>query len=161
MAQLNVKRHIKAPPAIVFRYFADLRNAAGRIKNIHKLDVLTDGPIRQGTKFRETRVVFGREATETMEILAFDAPNSYMVGCESCGCRYRSTFRFKPAAGGTDVEFTFEVEPLTWMARVMGVLMAPMMKKCMAECAKDVDDLGAAILSDSGLPSGGPATAPA
>jgi len=38
-----------------FAYATDLRNAPGRIKAITKLDVLTDGEVRLGTRFRETR----------------------------------------------------------------------------------------------------------
>jgi hypothetical protein len=161
MPRLNITRRIDAPQATVFQVASDLRNAPGRIKNIRKLEVLTDGPIRKGTRFRETRVCFGREATEEMEILEFDPPRRYDVGCESCGCRYHSTLLFRPAGGGTDVEFTFEAQPLTLFARIMGILMAPMFKKVMGECAKDIDDLKSAIESESSAPSAGPAAAPA
>lgn len=161
MPRITVSRHIQAPPATVFHYAADLRNAAGRIKNIRKLEVLTDGPVRKGTRFRETRVMFGREATEEMEILEFDPPKRYDVGCESCGCRYHSTLLFRPSGGATEVEFTFDAQPLTLFAKIMSVLMAPMCKKMMNECAKDIDDLRAAIETESSPIRPGPAAAPA
>ena len=107
--------------------------------------MLTDGPVRLGTRFKETRVMFGKEATETMEVVEFKPPHGYALGCQSHGCRYRSDFQFKPNAGGTRVEMTFEATPRTLLARMMGFLTAPMIKgvaKCME---KDLEDLKASL----------------
>jgi len=145
MASITTSRFVNAPPAAVFAAASDLRNAPARIPSILALDVLTEGPVRQGTRFRETRRMFGREATEEMEMLSFDPPRSYSVGCESCGCRYRSDFTFTPKHGGTELAMSFEATPLTLPAKIMGVLMKPMMKKMIAECAKDLDHLADSI----------------
>ena len=113
------------------------------------MEMLTDGPVGLGTRFRETRVMFKREATEEMEVTAFDAPHSYSLGCENHGCRYRTEFRFAPNGSGTDLEMTFGAEPLTKTAKVMSFLMKPMMKTMMKHCSKDLEDLKAAV-EDSG-----------
>lgn len=154
MASYSLKRTIQASPDVVFRAASDLRNAPQRIRGIVRVEVLTDGPIRQGTRFRETRMMFKREATEEMEVTSFDPPRGYAIGCDSCGCRYRSEFRFEPAGGGTDVTMTFEAQPLTFFAKVMGFVMRPMLKSCMRIVAQDLDDLKAAI--ESGQSAAGP-----
>lgn len=143
MLQLTTSRNVAAPPARVFEVASDLRNAPGRIRAITKLEVLTDGPVRVGTRFRETRTMFGREATEEMEIVALDPPQSYVIGSESCGCRYRIEMRFVPKGTGTEMRMSFAAEPLTFMAKVMGALMKPMAKKMLAQCAQDLDDIAA------------------
>jgi hypothetical protein len=145
MLTFTVDRHIAAPATDVFACAADLRNAPAMISAITRLDVLTDGPIGSGTRFRETRRMFNREATEEMTIGGFDPPNGYSVDCENHGCRYHSEFRFTPDAGGTKATFVFEATPLTLWARVMGVVMRPMMKSAVKSCAKDLDDLKAYV----------------
>jgi carbon monoxide dehydrogenase subunit G len=141
MLQLTTTRDVAAPPARVFAVATDLRNAPGRIRGITKMEVLTEGPVRVGTRFRETRRMFGREATEEMEIVALDPPRSYAIGCESCGCRYRTELRFTPKGAGTELQMQFQAEPLTFMAKVIGTLMKPMARKMLKECAKDLDDI--------------------
>ncbi len=121
----------------------DLRSAAERIRGIKKLEVLGDGPIGVGTRFRETRVMFKRECTEEMEIVSFDPPRSYAVGCESHGCRYRTEFRVTTSGSGSELEMTFGAEPQTFFAKMMGVLFRGMIKSCMKEMDKDLDDLRA------------------
>lgn len=143
MLQLTKTREIAAPPERVFQVASDLRGAVGRIRAITKIEVLTEGPVRMGTRFRETRTMFGRAATEEMEITAFDPPRSYAVGAESCGCRYRTELRFTPKGSGTELEFTFSATPLTFMGKFMGLLMRPLAKKMISECAKDLDDIAA------------------
>jgi hypothetical protein len=145
MFGITLTRHVAAPPEKVFAVASDFRNAAGRLRGITKMELLTDGPVGVGTRFRETRVMFGREATETMTVTAFDPPRGYALGAESCGCRYHIEFRFTPKDGGTDLEMRFEGRPLTLVAKVLGFLMGPMISKnCAKESEKDLDDLKAA-----------------
>jgi hypothetical protein len=143
MLDLSIQRDVAAPPERVFAVASDLRGAPGRIRAITKLEVLTDGPVRVGTRFRETRKMFKREATEEMEVVAMDAPRSYAFGCESCGCRYRMEMRFVPKGSGTEMQMRFQAEPLTFFAKVMGLLMKPMAKKMMSGCSRDLDDIAA------------------
>jgi carbon monoxide dehydrogenase subunit G len=141
MKSITIKTRIQAPPAKVFALATDLRNAAGRIKAIQKLEVLTEGPIARGTRFRETRVMFGRPATEEMTITEFEPPARYALGAESCGCRYRTEFRFTPESGGTEVEMSFAAQPLTFFAKAMSLLMRPLLKSLTKACARDLNDL--------------------
>ena len=144
MLDLKCSRPVAAPPARVFEVVSDLRNTAGRVKGITKMEVLTEGPVRQGTRFRETRRMFGRDATEEMEITAFDPPRSYTMECKSHGCHYVSGFRVKPVGAGSELEMVFEARPLTFVAKVMGTLMRPFAKKLVESCSKDLDDLARA-----------------
>ncbi|MBL8857327.1 MAG: SRPBCC family protein [Planctomycetes bacterium] len=141
MLKLKCSRQVAAPPARVFQLATDLRNAPGRVKAIKKMEVLTDGPIGKGTRFRETRVMFGKEATEVMEIVTFDPPRGYVVEATSHGCHYRTEFRVTPAGEGTEFEMLFEGRPLTFMARVMGTLMKPLSRMMVKQCLKDLDDI--------------------
>ena len=146
MPAITVESHIEAPVPTVFEYATDLRRAPERITGIRRLDVLTEGPVRKGTRFRETRIMFKKEATEEMEIVAFDPPHAYTVGCENHGCRYLTEFRFRPERSGTNVSIRFQGVALTPVAKVMAFLLAPLVKStCEKAFAKDMNDLRVAI----------------
>lgn len=160
-AVYTLSREVAAPREIVFQHLADFRNAPARVSGIKKVEILTAGPIGKGTRFKETRIMFGKEATETMEVLEFTPPSGYVLGAESCGCRYRSEFRLTSKGAGTDVQMTFEATPLTAFAKVMSFLMRPFMAKmCVKAILKDLDDIKKSIESDSD-PSAGTAGRPA
>jgi len=147
MASMTVKKHVEAPPERVFAAATDFQNLPKFIRGIKKVEMLTDGPVGAGARFRETRTVFKREATEEMQVTAFEPPRRVALGCESCGCRYHTEFTFTPAGNGTDVRMTFEAQPLSLFAKVMSVLMKPMIKACLRESEKDLDDVKAAVES--------------
>jgi len=149
MSEINVKKQIEAAPDRVFALITDLENAPSRVKGIEKLELLTDGPVGVGTKFRETRIMFGREATEDMEITAFDPPRSYEVGAESHGCRYHTVITVAPAGSGSEIEMRFTATPLTMAAKMMAVAFKPMMNTLVKCLEADLDDLKAAAESEA------------
>lgn len=140
--KIACSEHVNAPVERVFAVASDPRHAADVISAITKMEVLTEGPVGVGTRFRETRVMFGKEATEQMEFTAFDPPWSYTLVADSHGCHYTSTFRFRPEGAGTRVDFEFSGDAHSFGARVMSALMGPLMKGTMRKMlAKDLGEL--------------------
>jgi uncharacterized protein YndB with AHSA1/START domain len=142
--QITCSQHINASPERVFAASTDVPRWPETISAITKTELLTDGPVGIGTRFRETRVMFGKEASETMTFARFDPPREYMLTAESHGCKYETTFTFTPDAGGTRVDMNFKGEPQTFMSKAMAAVMAPMLKGTMVKCiTKDLQDLKA------------------
>lgn len=150
MFGFTVDRHIAAPPEVVFARATDFRRAPEFITSIVRMEILTSGPIGAGTRFRETRLMFGREATEEMTVTVFEPPKRYTLSAESHGSRYHTELSFVPDGQGTRITMTFQGTPVTFMARVMSVLMRPMMKSAAKMCAKDLDDIKTAVERDRG-----------
>lgn len=148
MAGFTLRRRVAAPPERLFALATDFDNLPRVMSAIRRVDVLSPGPVGVGTKIRETRVMFGREAAEEMTITSFDPPHVYVLECTNHGCRYRAEMRFQPASdgdgGASDVELGFRAEALTWFTRMLSVLMRPMISMCAKQCARDLDDLQAA-----------------
>lgn len=141
MAQLELSKRINAPRDRVFEVFTDLSRASERIGAIKRLEILTDGPVGKGTRFRETRIMFGKEATETMEITDFQPNRSYTVSANSCGAIFESTFTFTAEGSATQVVMSVRTRPVTLLAKVatlFSFMCAGMMKRMMAQ---DLDDL--------------------
>ena len=150
MSEVTIVQHVNAPRERVFAVSTDLPRAVERIDAITKLEILTDGPVGRGTRFRETRVMFGKEATEEMEITSFDPPVSYAFDAHSHGCHYHTSFRLIETEGGqTDLEMTFNARPLTFGAKIMTFLTTPMLKGMIRrECGKDLANIAAVAESD-------------
>jgi carbon monoxide dehydrogenase subunit G len=139
--QMKLGRTVNAPIAEVFDVFADFNNVAERVDGIQRVELLTDGPIQAGTRFRETRIMFGRESTEEMEITEFKPNDKYVVEADSCGSHFQSTFRFLPAGNRTKVEVELNTRAESMFAKLiypLGKLMAGTMKKCLLS---DIDQL--------------------
>jgi hypothetical protein len=134
MASIQLSKAIAADPARVFALASDLPNAPKFIPGIKRMEMLTSGPVGKGTKFRETRIMFGKEATETMEMIEFEPGKSYSIGCESCGVRYLTRMDFKPEGAWTRVEMHTSITPVSLMAKLMSplsVVMKGMMRKAL------------------------------
>ena len=128
---------INAPRERVFEIASDIPRAAERIPDITKVEMLGEGPVGKGTRWRETRVMFGKEHTETLEIADFRVPEFYAVTAHNCGTDYLTTFDFKSnGPESTTLTFAFQGTPTTFMARVMGAIMAPLLKKTMQKCLR-------------------------
>lgn len=147
MARFRITKEVRATLDDVFGLFSDIPKTAERIQGIERIEVLTEGPVRAGTRWRETRIVFRREATEELEITSLDPNKSYTVEGESCGIGHRTEFRFIPQGDNTRVEVEFVSRPLTLLAKLtspLGWLMTGAAKRCVDQ---DLDDLKAFIES--------------
>ena len=96
MSTHTVSTHVSAPPVRVFAVYTDLEEAVERIPDITALEMLSEGPFGQGTRWRETGIMFKKEATEEMWVTHFDPPRSYDVEAESHGLNYSTHFSFTP-----------------------------------------------------------------
>jgi carbon monoxide dehydrogenase subunit G len=141
--KVDVSKQIDAPVERVFEVFTDLHHAAERIAGIVSVEVLTDGPFTVGTRWKETRKMMGKLATETMWITAVEPSRSYTAEAESCGTHYTSTYTFESENGTTRVTMSFRGRPMTLLAKLMsplGYFMTGMIRKMLVE---DMDDLAA------------------
>ncbi|MCZ6834637.1 MAG: SRPBCC family protein [Planctomycetota bacterium] len=148
MARIVVSKHYEAPLSRVFEVFSDIENCADRIPGILKIEKLSDGPMGVGFKWRETRIMFKKEATEEMEITIFEPERRYVSIAHNCGCLYESEYRFEESDRGTMVERSFSATPLTFMAKLfspLGYLFNGMMRKCLE---KDMEALRQVIDGD-------------
>ncbi|MFT5050477.1 MAG: hypothetical protein ACI8QZ_001879 [Chlamydiales bacterium] len=151
MAKLTVSTHVVAPIERVFEVYTDLEKSVERIDSMTALEVLTDGPFREGTRWRETRLMFKKEATEEMWVTEFDPPKSYTVMAESHGMRYSTLFQFIPEDDGIRVTWTFTGTALTLGAKIMSPIFNLLMKGTMTRCMRnDLEALRDACMSDPG-----------
>lgn len=103
-----VERRIAAAQGIVWEALTDLGGMERVLSSVSKTEVLTDGAFDVGTRWRETRRMFGKDATEEMWVTASEPPRRYVVEAESHGTHYVSEWLLRadgPAT--TTVRMTF------------------------------------------------------
>lgn len=148
MAQLAVTEWIDAPVEQVFALFSDLERGGEHIRGIDTVEILTDGPIGVGTRWRETRTMWGKQATEVMEVTEFVPGEHYSSAAESHGAQYRSTFRFVPHENGTNVTMEFQATPVSFFARLMNPLSGLMAGSIAKMIRADLLDLKRVLETD-------------
>ena len=133
---------IDASPQEVFGVVSDIENSHEHIEGIAKVEMLTEGEVGVGTKWRETRIMMKRESTEEMEITAFERPSHYSVYCDSAGYDMEWTMRVEAKNEGSKLCLNMSSKPRTIIGKMMTpvewLMVAIWAKKCVV---KDLDDI--------------------
>jgi carbon monoxide dehydrogenase subunit G len=145
MQDIRLTRHVAAPVDTVWDLATDLAGAPGTLSGVTRVEVLTPGPFGVGTRWRETRTMLGRDATEEMAVTAIERHRSYTVEADASGAHYVSTFTFEPSGGGTDVTVTFGARATTGVARVLAAVTGPLARRSVEKVLRgDLEDLARA-----------------
>jgi Polyketide cyclase / dehydrase and lipid transport len=110
MATISVSDQIPAPLSVVFGRFTDLESSSTRVSGIKAIELLTPGPFRLGTRWRETREVLGRLDSAEMEVTAYDRNKTYTITHHKMGARIDAVFTFERASEGTTVKVEFTLD---------------------------------------------------
>ncbi|MCF4099857.1 SRPBCC family protein [Maritalea mediterranea] len=140
MPTITVSEQFDCPPEIAFAVLTDIENLPDFIEGVISVNMLTEGPVAVGTRFRETRIMMGREAEEEMECTALEPPSLIKLYAFSHGTEYHSTYTLKPVDGGTEVTLEFKGQPKTFMAKVMSALFSKMIGQVADLLQKDLRD---------------------
>lgn len=136
MAPITVTRYIEAPSEDVFTTIADVRNFAKAVPDILKIEMLSDTTDGVGTRFRETRMMRGKEATTELEVTEYDENERIRFVADEGGTIWDSVFTVTPERGGTELELSMDARPHKLLARLITPLIKPMLTKAVA---KDLD----------------------
>ncbi len=118
---MNLSISIDATPEAVFAVVADVEHAPDRIDGYERVEMLTDGPVRVGTKWRETRRVKNKQSVEEWEMTAFERPSGFSAYCDSQGYDVHWTMRVDPEGDANRLTLHMTTKPRTWI----GTLMTP------------------------------------
>lgn len=145
--QVKTSVLIHAPRAAVWKRITDIEHAAETIAGIESIEVLerpASGLV--GLRWRETRTLFGKTATETMGITEAVEQEFYKTRAESHGAIYVAVLELEDEGGGTRLAMHFTCEPVTISAKLMWLLCGWMFRGATRKaCAKDLDDIKATV----------------
>ena len=149
MTVMKVERDVAAPAEKVWAICTDLERTVEVISAITALE-RTDGGsgFAVGTAWKETRVMFGREATESMEVTGVEEGRSYVVESTSRGVRYKTVMLVESAGDGCRLVWEFGAEPLTTSAKLMSAVGKLFEGSTRKALLADLDDIAAAAEAD-------------
>lgn len=114
------KIEIDAPVERVWQVFTDIEHADKMLAAIESIELLGAPEFDVGFRWRETRTMFGKQATEEMWVTICEPPRRYEVEAESHGARYLTSYRFEDLGDGrTAVVQSFEGRGVTLLAKLM------------------------------------------
>jgi carbon monoxide dehydrogenase subunit G len=120
---------IQRPVEEVFDFATNLDNASLFLPGVTKIELLTEGGLRPGARFRETRKMKGKERSAVIEIVAHERPRLHAARSALMGMSAQYTFRFSPADGGTRVDMEAMVNGNLLWKLFLGMLSRMMEKE--------------------------------
>ncbi|MCM2390140.1 SRPBCC family protein [Streptomyces albipurpureus] len=143
-----VERRIAAPIERVWHALTDLEGAPALLSGVDAVEMLSQGPFGVGTRWRETRRVLGKQATEEMYVTASDAPYRYVVEADSPGgAHYDSEFLLREVGpDATQVRMTFTAVPPSGVGGLLAKLFGGIGARAVAKTiAKDLEEVASAV----------------
>jgi carbon monoxide dehydrogenase subunit G len=109
-----------ADPADVWAVVTDLEGSVDTLSGVTAIERLdgSDG-FEVGTRWRETRAMFGREASEELVVTAVEPGRSYTVAADNRGTHYTSVLSVEPTDAGARIRMTFGAEQAGRLGRLM------------------------------------------
>lgn len=129
MAQAEKKIHIEAPVERVFDTVAHIESFSQAVPHIEDVEFLSDQHSGVGARFRETRVINGREATTELEVTEYEKDRMVRIVSDAGGTVWDTLFTTRPSNGGTDLEMAMEARPHKLIARIVTPFIMGMVSK--------------------------------
>lgn len=104
---ISLSQHIHASPEKVWTVITDIPGSATTLSGVESVQLLTDGPYGEGTRWKETRKMMGKSETVEMWVAEAEPPRSTTVRAVQGGADYSTLFTLAPRDGGTDLSVTF------------------------------------------------------
>lgn len=145
--QLELVQHVNAPVDAVWRVLTDIPGSARTLSSVTRVEILTPGEYAEGFRWRETRKMMGKEATEEMCVSDLDKPESTTVKAHSNGADYTTRFTLAPVnGGGTRLTMFFGAElahPGVFAKVLMALFGKLGLNMTRKQMAKDLEEIAA------------------
>jgi carbon monoxide dehydrogenase subunit G len=144
LVDLLVTREIAAPQTQVWAIVTDLEATPTTLSGVDRVERLDDSDgFGVGTRWRETRTMFGKQATEEMAVTAIEPPRTYTVVAEHGTTTYTSVISVE-AVSDARSSLTMRFHAST--SSVVGRLLAATVGRAFAGATRkalqrDLDDI--------------------
>ena len=144
---LKTQVEIQGSKEKIWGVISDIENASNTITGIEKIEILEkpkDDLV--GLKWRETRTLFGKTATEIMWITDAVKNESYKTRAESHGAVYITNLFISEQDGKTSLTMDFSSKAQNFGAKFLSAAMGFMFKNATKKALQqDLNDIKAAV----------------
>lgn len=110
MPGFEKSEYIQRSPQEVFDFITASENAPKVVPSVTSMTKLTKGPVRVGTRYRETRLMKDEEHQTELEIVEYEPAQKYAMKNETDGIETVYRYTFHPENDGTRVNLVCEVK---------------------------------------------------
>jgi hypothetical protein len=131
MTRTVVTRTIHAPVSRVFTTVAHIEEFSKAIPHIVKFEYLSESKSGAGTRFRETRLMNGKEMLTELEVKEYVENERVRMVADSHGTVWDSLLTVRPEGENTLLTVTMDAITSRMFNRIMNVLIKGMVRKGM------------------------------
>ncbi len=146
MITFTSKRTIKAPIDLVFDTVSHIENFSQAIPHITNVEFLTEAKTGVGTRFRETRLMNGREAETELEVTEYAENQHVRLVSDSHGTVWDTVFTVEKQVDNVELKMVMEATSYKITAKVMNYFIKGMVQKALEE---DMDAVKSYCEADS------------
>jgi uncharacterized protein YndB with AHSA1/START domain len=128
MAGFEMSERIARSPGEVFDFITASDNAPRVVPSVTSMVKLTEGPVGVGTRYRETRLMNGKEAHAELDVVEYEPGKKYAMRNLTEGIETVYRYTFHPEAGGTRVDLVCELKA-GGIKKLMLPLVAAILKR--------------------------------
>jgi uncharacterized membrane protein len=148
---MNIVRTIDAPIELVFQTVADIENFSKAVPHITKVEFLTESRFGLGTRFRETRMMQGKEASTELEGNEFEENARIRLVADSHGTVWDSLFAVEREGEKVALTLTMEAKAYKLISKIMNLFIAGFVQKAVEQ---DMDAVKEYCEQQSAAPNG-------
>lgn len=145
MGRINLSIGINATPEDVFEVVSDVEKSPDRLHGYEKVELLTDGPVRVGTKWRETRNMSGKHSVQEWEMTAFDSPKRFSAYCDAEGYDVEWTMGVEAVGDVSRLTLNMTTKPRTFIGKLLTPVELLMASMCKGIVRRDLESTKAYI----------------
>jgi len=122
---------IAAPIDRVFQTVSNIEGFSEAVTDILNVEFLTEQKIGVGTRFKETRMIGGREASTILEVTEYVENERVRLVTDTFGTIWDSVFTVRGEGDATVLELTMDAKPYKLLPRLLNPLMKGGMTKAL------------------------------
>ena len=129
MSRTIVTREIIAPVSHGFETIANIEKYSLAIPHIVRVEFLSDIRSGLGTRFCETRLMHGKEASTELEVTEYSLDQHIRLVADSHGTLWDTLFEVEKSETGTLLTLTMDATAHQFLPRIINPLIKGMVRK--------------------------------
>jgi carbon monoxide dehydrogenase subunit G len=138
MSRTTIIRLINAPLEKVFKTVSDISQFSKAIPHIVNIEYLTEKKTGLGTRFRETRLMKGKEAVTELEVTEYIENDRIRLVADSHGTVWDTVFTVRAEKRKTELTMIMDAKAYKLLPKLLNPLIKGIIKKAIT---KDIESV--------------------
>jgi len=124
---------VSQPPLVVFPWLLEENRVPHWTSHLEAYEHVGGGPIRQGSRVRQTIEVSGSNVSVEIEVVRYEPPRSAEARFSTNGVEIVNLYALEPAGAGTRLTQSMDARPTSLKARMLVPIVQPHLARKLTE----------------------------